>query len=57
MNKRQRKKQIKQRYIKRILRTLSTFSGFELFDVRVKITFRRIKRNTDEALQEREDEQ
>lgn len=57
MNKRQRKKQIKQRYTKRILRTLSTFSGFELFDVRVKITFRRIKRNTDEALQEREDEQ
>lgn len=57
MNKRQRKKQLKQRYTKRILRTLSTFSGFELFDVRVKITLRRIKRKTDEALQEREDEQ
>lgn len=57
MNKRQRKKQLKQRYTKRILRTLSTFSGFELFDVRVKITFRRIKRNTDEALQEREDDE
>lgn len=57
MNKRQRKKQLKQRYTKRILRVLSMFSGFRQFDVRVKITLRRIKRNTDEALQEREDEQ
>lgn len=31
--------------------------AFLQFDVRVKITLRRIKRNTDEALQEREDEQ
>lgn len=57
MNKRQRKKQLKQQYTKRILRVLSMFSGFRQFDVRVKITLRRIKRNTDEALQEREDEQ
>lgn len=57
MNKRQRKKQLKQQYTKRILRVLSMFSGFRQFDVRVKITLRRIKRKTDEALQEREDEQ
>lgn len=55
MNKRQRKKQLKQRYIKRILRTLSMFSSFRQSDVRIKITLRRIKRNTDVALQERED--
>lgn len=55
MNKRQRKKQIKQRYIKRALKVLSMFSSFRPGDVRVKITLRRIKRNTDEALQERED--
>lgn len=57
MNKRQRKKQLKQQYTKRILRVLSMFSGFRQFDVSVKITLRRIKRKTDEALQEREDEQ
>lgn len=55
MNKRQRKKQFKQRYIKQILRTLSMFSSFRQSDVRIKITLRRIKRNTDVALQERED--
>lgn len=55
MNKRQRKKRIKQRYIKQILRTLSMFSSFRQSDVRIKITLRRIKRNTDVALQERED--
>ncbi len=55
MNKRQRKKQLKQRYIKRALKILSMFSSFRQSDVRIKITLRRIKRNTDEALQERED--
>ena len=55
MNKRQRKKRIKLRYTKRVLRVLSMFSSFRQSDVRVKITLRRIKRNTDEALQERED--
>ena len=55
MNKRQRKKRIKLRYTKRVLRTLSMFSSFREYDVRVKITLRRIKRKTDEALQERED--
>ena len=55
MNKRQRKKRIKQRYIKRALKILSMFSSFRQSDVRIKITLRRIKRNTDEALQERED--
>lgn len=55
MNKRQRKKQFKQQCTKNMLRTLSMFSCFELFEVRVKITLRRIKRKTDEALQERED--
>lgn len=55
MNKRQRKKQLKQRYIKQILRTLSMFPSLRPGDVRIKITLRRIKRNTDEALQERED--
>jgi hypothetical protein len=57
MNKRQRKKRIKQRYIKQILRTPSIFPSLRPGDVRVKITFRRIKRNTDEALQEREDDE
>lgn len=57
MNKRQRKKQLKQRYIKRALKILSMFSSFRQSDVRIKITLRRIKRKTDEALQEREDEQ
>lgn len=57
MNKRQRKKQLKQRYIKRALKIISMFSSFRQSDVSVKITLRRIKRNTDEALQEREDEQ
>lgn len=55
MNKRQRKKQLKQRYIKRALKILSMFSSFRQSDVRIKITLRRIKRNTDVALQERED--
>lgn len=55
MNKRQRKKQFKLRYIKQILRTLSMFPSLRPGDVSVKITLRRIKRNTDEALQERED--
>ena len=55
MNKRQRKKQLKQRYIKRALKVLSMFSSFRQSDIRIKITLRRIKRNTDEALQERED--
>lgn len=55
MNKRQRKKRIKQRYIKRALRVLSMFSSFRQSEVRIKITLRRIKRTTDEALQERED--
>ena len=55
MNKRQRKKRIKLRYTKRILRVLSMFSSFRQSDVRIKITLRRIKRNTDVALQERED--
>lgn len=55
MNKRQRKKQLKQRYIKQILRTLSMFPSLRPGDVKVKIMLRRIKRNTDEALQERED--
>ena len=55
MNKRQRKKQLKQRYIKRALKILSMFSSFRQSDVRIKITLRRIKRKTDEALQERED--
>ena len=31
------------------------FSSFRQSDVRIKITLRRIKRNTDVALQERED--
>lgn len=57
MNKRQRKKQLKQRYIKRALKILSMFSSLRPCDVSVKITLRRIKRKTDEALQEREDEQ
>lgn len=55
MNKRQRKKRIKLRYIKRALKILSMFSSFRQSDIRIKITLRRIKRNTDEALQERED--
>ena len=55
MNKRQRKKQLKQRYIKRALKVLSMFSSFRQSDIRIKITLRRIKRKTDEALQERED--
>lgn len=55
MNKRQRKKQLKQRYIKRALKILSMFSSFRQSDVRIKITLRRIKRKTDEAAQERED--
>ena len=55
MNRRQRKKQLKQLYIKKVLRTLSLFSTFRQFDVRIKVTLRRIKRMTDEALQERED--
>lgn len=55
MNKRQRKKRIKLRYIKRDLKILSMFSSFRQSDIRIKITLRRIKRNTDEALQERED--
>ena len=55
MNKRQRKKRIKLRYIKRALKILSMFSSFRQSDVRIKITLRRIKRKTDEALQERED--
>lgn len=55
MNKRQRKKRIKLRYTKRVLRVLSMFSSFRQSDVRIKITLRRIKRTTDEALQERED--
>lgn len=57
MNKRQRKKQLKQRYIKRALKILSMFPSLRPCDVSVKITLRRIKRKTDEALQEREDEQ
>lgn len=57
MNKRQRKKQFKQRYIKKMLRTLSMFSSLRPGDVRVKITLRKIKRTTDEALQEREDDE
>jgi|GEM_PF-1690275 hypothetical protein len=55
MNKRQRKKQFKQQCTKNMLRTLSMFSSFRQSDVRIKITLRRIKRNTDVALQERED--
>lgn len=55
MNKRQRKKQLKQRYNKNVLEVLSMFSSFRQSDVRIKITLRRIKRKTDEALQERED--
>lgn len=57
MNKRRRKKQLKQRYIKRALKILSMFSSFRQSDVRIKITLRRIKRKTDEALQEREDDE
>lgn len=55
MNKRQRKKRIKQRYNKNVLEVLSMFPSLRPCDVSVKITLRRIKRNTDEALQERED--
>ena len=55
MNKRQRKKQLKQRYNKNVLEVLSMFPSLRPGDVRIKITLRRIKRNTDEALQERED--
>lgn len=33
------------------------FSSFRQSDVRIKITLRRIKRTTDEALQEREDDE
>lgn len=55
MNKRQRKKQLKQRYNKDILEVISMFPSLRPGDVRVKITLRRIKRTTDEALQERED--
>ena len=55
MNKRQRKKQLKQRYNKQILEVLSMCPSLRPGDVRVKITLRRIKRKTDEALQERED--
>lgn len=55
MNKRQRKKQLKQRYNKNVLEVLSMFPSLRPCDVSVKITLRRIKRNTDEALQERED--
>ena len=53
MNKRQRKKQLKQRYNKNVLEVLSMFPSLRPCDVRVKITLR--KRKTDEALQERED--
>ena len=55
MNKRQRKKQLKQRYNKDVLEVLSMFPSLRPGDVSVKITLRRIKRKTDEALQERED--
>ena len=55
MNKRKRKKQLKQRYNKNVLEVLSMFPSLRPGDVRIKITLRRIKRNTDEALQERED--
>ena len=54
MNKRQRKKQLKQRHIKNVLGVLSMFPDFRPSDIRVKITFRKIKRKTDEAAQERE---
>ena len=57
MNKRQRKKQLKQRYNKDVLEVLSMFPSLRPGDVRVKITLRRIKRKTDEALQEREDDE
>lgn len=57
MNKRQRKKQLKQQYIKRALKILSMFSSFRQSDIRIKITLRKIKRNTDEALQERKDDE
>lgn len=57
MNKRQRKKQLKQRYNKNVLEVLSMFPSLSPCDVSVKITLRRIKRNTDEALQEREDDE
>lgn len=55
MNKRQRKKQLKQRYNKNVLEVLSMFPSLRPCDVSVKITLRRIKCKTDEALQERED--
>lgn len=54
MNKRQRKKQLKQRHIKNVLGVLSMFPDFRPSDISVKITFRKIKRKTDEAAQERE---
>lgn len=57
MNKRQRKKQLKQRYNKNVLEVLSMFPSLRPCDVSVKITLRRIKRKTDEALQEREDDE
>ena len=56
MNKRQRKKQLKQRYIKKILGELSMFPSLRPSDIRVKITLRRKKRKTEETLQESEDD-
>ena len=61
MNKRQRKKQLKQRYNKDVLEVLSMFPSLRPGDVRVKITLRRIKpattnREDDEDEEEVEEE-